>query len=88
MGILWALIAAAALLMVLAGTQAIRMTQDLKADVIRLQGNIATAIADKERAERQVEAERVVLFQAKAWIEAKAKEEQTRLNEQAVQQKP
>jgi hypothetical protein len=66
--LLWAFIAASALCIGLAGVQAVRMLRDSDGDVVRLTGQIVTVEAAVARAQAQIEAQRVLLTEAEAWM--------------------
>jgi hypothetical protein len=71
-GLLWTLIAVCCAFAIAAGTQALLLVQSRDGDVLRMETQMAVLQAQKESAERQVEAEKLVILEAKKWIEARA----------------
>jgi len=69
--LLWAFVAASALCTALAGAQAVRMLRDSDGNVVRLTGQIVTVEAAVARAQAQIEAQRVLLTEAEAWMRAR-----------------
>jgi hypothetical protein len=70
MGLLWSLVAAAMLCTTAAGWQAVRLVRECEAVGLRADGQVAVLTAERDQALRQIEAQKILLAQAKAWMEA------------------
>jgi hypothetical protein len=73
--LLWAFVAASAFCIAMAGAQAVRMLRDCDGNVVRLTGQIVTVEAAVARAQQQIEAQRVLLLEAEAWMRARQNSE-------------
>jgi hypothetical protein len=71
MVLLWCFIAAAAVCMALAGGQAVRLLADRDGDIVRFSQQLTALQGEQARTQQQVEAQRILLFQAEQWIKAK-----------------
>jgi PP-loop superfamily ATP-utilizing enzyme len=68
--LLWSCMAVAALCMVLAGAQAVRLLTACGQSVTRGELRLAAEQAEHQRAEQQIEAQKILLGQAGAWMRA------------------